>query len=283
MEVQEEDIVEDSTIMAFLDEPAKTGSIPNKIHSTEGARHFGYKSALVPGSTVYSWACSSIMKVLGEEWLENGWADIAFRRPIYPGQLIRIQITKCKSKEKYSFELRMKNEENQLCLFGNIGLGRAPWLQELIIPKLVAQQEKNHSKYRLTMENAPVGKDIPPRSVLLSKEKAVHYSLSFPKDDRTIFTKGPNPRVHPGWIAGQMNQLIEHSMAHLPAIHTSSKVQHLAKISSGQKLITFGHMTKVFEKKKNHYAVIDGLILDENGTHLAQLQHTTIFQIRSAM
>jgi len=40
-------------MIAFLDEEDDPKEIPNSIHSTEGARPFGFTSALVAGATSY--------------------------------------------------------------------------------------------------------------------------------------------------------------------------------------------------------------------------------------
>jgi len=78
-------VLASSTITAFLDGVDDPLAIANKIHSTAGARQLGYKAPLVGGVTLYSWCCADILKVLGEEWLDFGWADISFLRPVFPG------------------------------------------------------------------------------------------------------------------------------------------------------------------------------------------------------
>jgi hypothetical protein len=57
-----EEVLHESTIVSFLDGPDH-GQVPNAVHSSAGAKRFGYEKALVGGVTVYSWCVSSILKV----------------------------------------------------------------------------------------------------------------------------------------------------------------------------------------------------------------------------
>lgn len=58
----EGEVVSESVVIAFLDGPDDI-SIPNKIHSTDGAKKLGYQGPLVGGVSVYSWTVPAIMKV----------------------------------------------------------------------------------------------------------------------------------------------------------------------------------------------------------------------------
>ena len=71
-------------ITAFLDGEDRP-DIPNPIHSTGVARQYGFAGPLVGGVTVYGWLVPPILDLLGDAWLESGWADVRFRRPVYPG------------------------------------------------------------------------------------------------------------------------------------------------------------------------------------------------------
>ena len=72
-------------LIAFLD-GLDSPDISNPIHSTAVAGQYGFKGALVGGVTVYGWATPPILEVLGDRWLNDGWADAAFRQPVYPGE-----------------------------------------------------------------------------------------------------------------------------------------------------------------------------------------------------
>jgi acyl dehydratase len=60
----------------------------NRIHVDEIARKYGFKGGLVPGVTIYAYACAPIVEALGEEWLEKGSAAMRFSAPCYDGELL---------------------------------------------------------------------------------------------------------------------------------------------------------------------------------------------------
>jgi hypothetical protein len=128
------------------------------------------------------------------------------------------------------------------------------------------------------MENAPVGEDLRPMAVTLSREDATAYALEKQQDGGELWT-GPAARVHPGWVAAQMTPLLHHSYDYAPAIHTRSQIQHLALIEPGQTFTFAGNFREAFERKGHHYAIIDGVMLAEDGHELARLRHSTIFRV----
>src|ERR1700759_3158188 len=65
----------------------------NRIHTTEGAREYGFKGAFVGGVTLYAWGVPTIVEALGDAWVDEGWVNIRFRRPVYPGAQIKVAVT----------------------------------------------------------------------------------------------------------------------------------------------------------------------------------------------
>jgi hypothetical protein len=73
----------------------------------------------------------------------------------------------------------MSNEKELDCVIGTVGLGKAPWLSELVKPSFQLQPS-NYNKPRLTMDNACIGKDIYSRIVSISAEKSAYFSRVHP-------------------------------------------------------------------------------------------------------
>jgi hypothetical protein len=90
---------------------------------------------------------------------------------------------------------------------------------------------------------------------------------------------GDRPRLHPGWLAGRVEELLRHHFALPSSMHTRSKVQHLARAEAGQTVTTAARPIEAYEHKGHHIGVFDCVILGEAGTKLAQIRHTTIFRI----
>ena len=56
----------------------------NRIHADDVAQRYGFQGGLVPGVTVYGYACHALVQALGPGWVERG------RRPRpLPGPLLR--------------------------------------------------------------------------------------------------------------------------------------------------------------------------------------------------
>ena len=262
------------TVLAFLD-GEDSPDILNPIHSTAVARAYGFKGALVGGVTVYGWTVPAILEALGEGWLEDGWVDVRFRRPVYAGDFMTVAVS---GRDGGIFELVMENQEGEHCLAGSVGTGLAPWLSELRRPQLLQAKPRPKDLPHLTPANAPVCEDLRPLGIDLTAELATAYAHEKQRDDSARWT-GSDARIHPGWIAAQMTPLLHHSYDYGPSIHTRSQIQHLAAARPGQRVTLAGTFVETFERKGHHYGVIDGVMLADDGQELARLRHTTIFQL----
>lgn len=261
-------------ITAFLD-GEDSPTISNPIHSTAVAAEYGFKAALVGGVTVYGWMAPAILQVLGERWLEDGWADVAFRQPVYPGDEMRAT---ARAREDGTAEVAMLNQDETICIKGEVGLGRAPWLGELNDTARRTAEPRPETLPTLTLQSAPTDSDLRPMAVPFSLEDAEHYARNLQRDEAAPWY-GANARVHPGWIAARMTPLLKHSYNYAPAIHTRTEVQHLAPALAGQTFTVAGHFVRAYEHKGHHYGVVDGVFLAEDGRELARLRHTTIFRV----
>jgi ribosomal protein S18 acetylase RimI-like enzyme/acyl dehydratase len=261
-------------ITAFLD-GEDSPTISNPIHSTAVAAEYGFKAALVGGVTVYGWMAPAIMEVFGERWLEDGWADVAFRQPVYPGDDMRAVV---QEREDGTAEVATLNQDGTSCIRGEVGPGRAPWLGELIATARRVAEPRPETLPELTLEGGPIDSDLRPMAVPFSVEDAEGYARNLQRDEAGPWY-GPHARVHPGWIAARMTPLLKHSYHYAPAIHTRTQVQHLAPAFAGQTFTVAGHFVRAFEQKGHHYGVVDGVFLAEDGRELARLRHTTIFRV----
>lgn len=263
---------------AFLDDADNT-DIPNIVHSNEGARRFGFRAAIIAGTTVYGWAVPAVLQLLGPAWLDNGWHDVRFRRPIYPGDQIttRVQET-VEEAAAGAFDLTVLDPAGDGALVGQVGLGPAPWLGELHDSQRRTAEPKLDTVPDLVLASAPVGQDLRPLATLITPEDATTYAREIQHDSDPLWA-GPRPRLHPGWIAFRMWPFIRHSVHLGPIIHTRSQIQHLAPAFAGQTITSSGHLLEAYERKGHHYFVTDGCITAEDGTDLARFRHTTIFKI----
>jgi len=262
-------------LVAFLD-GEDSPTISNPIHSTEVAAKYGFRGALVGGVTVYGWLTPVILEVLGERWLTDGWADVRFRRPVFPGDELTARAQRGNGEMA---EVSMLLEDGDGVIVGTAGLGQAPWSAELEMPSRRAAEPRPKEMPYLTLETAPRDVDLRPMPVPFSVEEATAYATNLQRDESGRFA-GEGALVHPGWIAARMTPLLKHSYDYGPSIHTRTQVQHLASAKAGQEFTVAGHFIAAHEEKGHHVAVLDGVLLGEDGTELAKLRHSTIFRIR---
>jgi acyl dehydratase len=264
-------------LVAFLDGEDRP-DIPNPIHSTAVARQYGFEGPLVGGVTVYGWLVPSILELLGEWWLTDGWADVRFRRPVYPGDTLDAI---AEEQPGRILAVRMAKADGSAAIEGEAGLGSAPWLPDLALPVRRGPALPPATLPELTLESAPRGQDLAPMEVPLPLEDARAWALEKQRDGHERWT-GEAALAHPSWLAARMTPLLKHSFAYGPSIHTRTQVQHLAPARAGQPFVVAGRLVDAFEQKGHHVAVVDGLILDAAREPVARLRHTTIFRIRPA-
>ena len=262
------------TITAFLDGPDSL-EIRNIIHSSEGAAQYGYRGALVGGVTVYGWAIPAVLQTFGETWLDSGWADVAFRKPVYPGDAMTVDVVPTGD---LTAALEMKNQDGGVCVSANLGMGTPDFAGDYVLPSRRAAEPEPAERPQLTMETAPVGSDLRPMAVPYTLDDARDYASDKQRDADPRWTE-PGGRIHPGWLAARMTPLIHHSYHYGPAIHARSQVQNLRAAVLPQTVTVAGHFLQAYERKGHHYGVVDGVIVGEDGSELCYIRHTTIFEV----
>lgn len=257
---------------AFLNDPDAPRP-DNPIHSTRGAKTHGFKGALVGGIHVYGWTTGAFLAAFGHDWLDSGWAEVAFKRPTYDGDLMTVTL----DGEHFS----VANSDAAVCLQGGAGKGRGPWFDDLMPGRWQAGEPPLTAPPRLTLAHAPVGRPLRPMTVPLSAADHASFVATTLADDNPLY-QGERAHCHPAWLAGRLIYLLHHSYQYGPAVHTASHIQHLAPACVGQAFTVTGHCRQAYERNGHHVIVNDGSLWAEDRTELVRLRHTAIFRLRSA-
>jgi hypothetical protein len=261
---------------AWMENP-NDPTLRNAIHAADGARQYGYKAALVGGVTVYGWCVPTILEAAGESWLDTGWAEINFRRPTYPDDQMTVTATATDNVEGWT--LTADKADGETCIRGEFGLGLAPWLDTLTRSSRLDTDEEPRAREWLTMENAPVGKDLLTLPINISADEARSLAANPLRAAESVFL-AERPLIHPSTLARQMMTLLSYSFDYgRPSIHVSSHLQYLGRVEAGQDLRLTGHFVNAFEQRGHHYAQFDGALLDASGKELARMRHTNIFKV----
>ena len=264
----------ENTFTAWMDNP-NDPTLSNQIHAADGARQYGFQAALVGGVTVYGWTVPTILEAAGEAWLDNGWAEVHFRRPTYPGDEMTIRATPVEA----GWDLAVEKQTGETCIRGSFGLGEAPWLGMLERSAHLEADPAQDPLPRLTLEDAPIGKDIRTMPLLITPDDAREIADKQLRDSNPLFTS-ESPLVHPFSLARNMISLLAYSYDYgKPAIHASSHIQHLGRIHAGEQLTVAGRFINAYERNGHHYAVTDGVFRTADGREVARIRHTNIFKV----
>ena len=262
------------TLTAFLgNEDSPT--IRNAIHSTEGAKEYGYRAALVGGATVFGWATPTIFEVLGKQWLDFGWAELAFRRPTYPGEQITIAVEG--GPDVATIEIT--GEDGAIRIAGDLGRGLAPWLDEVLLRTPMRAPEPEMAVHpRLMHEVAPVGRELAVLGRTEDIAEVREYATQKQRSDDPMFV-GERPRLHPGWIVNRPTATRHHSYDYGPAVHVRAHLQLFAPVYAGDPLVTTATFRETYERKGHHYGAYDCTTYSEDGRELIRQRHTTIYEV----
>lgn len=260
-------------ITAFLGNPDRP-DITNPIHSTDGAKEYGYQAALVGGATVWGWAAPAILDALGTGWLDHGWAEVAFRRPTYPGDDLTIAVTP----EAGRWSLSITGPDGHARVSGELGLGDAPWLGELTKTPFRAAEPEMVLHPTLTPETAPIGRQLAPYGGLGNSSEAEEFVRQHEEADHPLF-RGANARLHPGQVAGRPIRVLHHSYDFGPSIHAKSRIQWLAPAVASPDIVTTATFRETYERKGHHYGVFDCSTYDSAGRELIRQSHTSVIAV----
>ena len=217
-------------------------------------------------------------EALRDRWLSDGWADVRYRRLVYPGDALRVRVASPDDDGVRDFE--MLNQADEAVVVGQVGLGRAPWYAELKRPTTIDIQPPREPRLPLKPQSIPLGEDLPARRFHLSPDEAVAYALTVQGDNDPLWQASGNAaRIHPGWLARRGTETVRHTYVYGPSIQSRNQIQHLAPATAGE-IVCAGHMADGYERKGHHYAVADVLVLagDEPVTHL---RYSVIYQLAS--
>ena len=267
----------ENTVVAYLNNE-DSPDISNPIHSTEVAKAYGFEGPLVGGVTVWGWATDTILEALGEDWLEDGWAEYSFRHPTFPGDTLIIRAVLNPDPSSGSWEVKMISQSDEVCVVGKVGLGKAEWSHEFVRPHQMDPTNESSRKELLTLENAEIGKDWRAMKLEFSIEASREFTSQKQLTNNPLFV-GENAIAHPSWTAGWPEKLLRHNFDIPSSMHTRTRVQHMSKIAAGTSVTGGAHLIDAYERKAHHFANYDVLLVDQNGLDLGQLRHWTIFKI----
>jgi hypothetical protein len=274
------------TVTATADPPPV--GIPNPIHAEDGASSAGYAGALVAGVRTYGWVAEAVVEVLGAGWLDDGWADVALRRPLFAGDLVTIMVGRRGSAADGSaaagdWAVRATVGE-RVVLDGAVGLRTASWTGDIEPPDPGPPLGPPAVRPTYTLHTAPVGEPLRPFGVSVSAAGARHLSHD---DLGQTSSRVPDDRLHPWFLAARMAPLTRHNFTYGPTIHVRTQIQHRGPARADQEVVVGARIVEVYDRNGHWYQVLDGLVVGDGGApgcpELARVRHHSIFRPRGTV
>lgn len=271
----------ESEFIATMDDPDDPEMFQrNRIHTNVGAQEYGFQGAFLGGVTLYGWCVPTIVEALGEQWLDDGWVNMRFRRPTYPGAHVRVRVTP-DGDGTGSHRFEAVQDDGEVSIAGAVGLGAAPWRDELCVTPFSLPEPGPAERPVLTLADAPVGKPL--RSYRYGRQTPDPEFAAGAHAGLTELATSAGPVIHPSTVARQMISLLAGSYEYgKPSIHAESHIQHFTRIPAGQDVVLCGTFVTAYERNGHHYAVIDADLYTLAGERLARQRHTNIFRVRRA-
>jgi acyl dehydratase len=242
---------------------------PNPIHRDDYARSLGYPGGLVAGVTLYTYACDAAVRVMGGDWLEHGYGDIRFHKPVYDSEELTITATPIEGSD---------------------------WGVSLICDGLRA--EAVVGPYRETISESGLKRGGGPEPDLLKKDVSLKGELLRTPAERTMDREGlerfitdsglegtpladelrSRGLIAPNLIAGAPFYVLGRTHPYAVVIHTSSTTEWVGPARLGETLYTWGVVEDAFEKRGRFYVTQRVVTVDGAGNKVARMLHTGTYE-----
>ena len=252
------------------------GASDNLIHDDMEAQKYGYKGALVPGVTLYAYMTQLILPVLGEQWLQSGYATLRCLRPVYEGDALTCVLDAFATT---SDTLTVR------CLTAS-GAVAADMTATLLAPErppmsTVATDAPASPLPLLTPATVPLHQPLSTLVVHLGGDEASAYARETYDESPLLLGVTGKQAAAPGWLAGRQARTLRHNFRYGPSIHTASRIWHLAAGPVPAEYQTGGEIVETFERNGHHYLVFNALTRAD-GRPVCHILHTVIYQVRAS-
>jgi acyl dehydratase len=242
---------------------------PNPIHRDDYARSLGHPGGLVAGVTLYAYACDTAVRLMGGDWLQHGYGEVRFRKPVYDGE-----------------ELTILAEPDDA----------GDWRVRLLCDGLRAEAVVGPYRESISDAGLECGGGGEPRG--FQKDVSLKGELLRTPDERSMDREGldrfitdsglegsPLARelcsrglIAPSLITGAPFYLLWRSHPYAVVIHTSSATEWLGPARLGETLYTWGVVEDAFEKMGRFYVTQRVVTVDSAGNRVARMLHTGTYE-----
>lgn len=241
------------------------------IHEDDTARDYGFRGALVPGIVVGAWLMDPICDLWGADWIARGTLELKNVRPVYDGQPIVLRL----APEGAAAKLDVVSAEGEVLAVGSATLpGSAREVDAADYPFLPFDDPLSQARPGTLAEGQTLGgaRFVADRAYLdplLERSMARHPLLTGGGLHPLVFQQCSS------WDS------IGSFVYETPGIHVWGETIHLANVPVGAELASAGRVTRVWERKGNHYMQTEQLVTAD-GAPAALVRRNVIYWLAKA-
>ena len=233
----------------------------NKIHDDDVAQQFGFTGALVPGVELFARITTPLVEAWGRDWLAGGRVDVRFRRPVYDGEELLVEVA----------------DGGALTATGADGVVRC-----------LGSAARTADRPDLTGlgEVTPATQLV--RDPVVGPFPSVHEDVTVEQNDWYLDAVGEplalyreNAWAHPGMLVKAVHRLLTHNVDLGPWIHTASDCHFLGVARLPARVTSHGRVTHVGRRGANDEVRYDALVLAD-GEPVLHVVHTALYRLGSA-
>ena len=229
----------------------------NAIHDDEVAQRFGFTGALVPGVELFAGVTSELVATWGRQWLSGGEVALRFRRPVYDGERLLVELT--------GQELAVRGPDGQVRCVGSAG----PTAQPRDLRRLVQAPQPSPLPRDPSIGALGTVVERVERSDNEAYVDATGEPLSFYREDAV---------AHPGLLLRLVNLQLMRNVALGPWIHTSSSCVLMGSPRLPATMTVQGEATELWTRNGHDYVRYDAMVFAD-GKPVLQVDHTAIYRL----
>jgi acyl dehydratase len=229
------------------------------MHDDSVARALNFKSALVPGVTVFGFMTHALIDRFGDDWLDRGCMQVRFRQPVYADDVVSIRHRSAGSEINSTIiSVEACNDAGAVCATGTGALGNhvvvTPTLQTGAI---APHRELPRPAWPAVRERFAAERVLGSIRVCCDAAQAAGFVTAL-QDDHAIYRNGI---THPAWLLRQANIIVDRNFDLGPWIHVSSELQNFARVRHGDSVELRAQVVSLYERKGHEYAELDVVLL----------------------
>ena len=229
----------------------------NAIHDDDVAQQLGFAGALVPGVELFARATTPLVQHWGERWLAGGRLALRFRRPVYDGEQVVVQLA-----------------DEALAVTGPDGVVRSAGTAGLVDePGPVPRPPR--APLPATLPDAPPDGPLGTVDEVVSVADGAAY-VDAVGEPLPLYVE--RAIAHPGVLLRLVNLLLMRNVALGPWIHTASSCRLLAVAALPATMTVSGVVTERYERKGHAYVRYDALV-QADGQPVLTADHTAIYRL----